>query len=160
MTPRRGMKSADRERGAALVEFALVLPLLASLLLGTVTGGAAYARKISMTNAVREGTRFGATLESSSSWAANTISRVEQVAAGDLASTQICVMLLRAPSTVVAVSPDPCGLTGEPATPTGLAANSCVVKVWDQRSSDLQAMFFSHTITQKQGAVARYERTC
>ncbi len=160
MRARRRIISATRsERGAALVEFALVLPVLASLLLGTITGGAAYARKISMTNAVREGTRFGATLENSGSWAASTVTRVEQIAAGDLASTQICVVLLRAPSTVVAASPDPCTLGGEPSL-AGIPAGSCVVKAWAQRTSDLQAFFFTRTITQTSGAVARYERTC
>ena len=50
------------ERGVALVEFALVLPLLAMLMLGTFSGGIAYNRKITMTNAVREAARYGATL--------------------------------------------------------------------------------------------------
>jgi hypothetical protein len=70
------------------------------------------------------------------------------------------VALVRAPSTVVAASPDPCALTGEPATPSGVPANTCLVKVWAQRPSQLQAMFFSTSITLKASAVARYERTC
>ncbi len=40
-TIRRKCRPRD-ERGAALVEFALLLPLLMCLLLGTVTGGIAY----------------------------------------------------------------------------------------------------------------------
>jgi Flp pilus assembly protein TadG len=148
------------EGGAALVELAVALPILASLFLGVVTGGAAYARKVSMTNAVREGTRSGATLEFSGSWAATTATRVEQVAAGDLGSAEICVLLLRAPSTVVAASADPCGLGGEPSTPAGVAPNTCLVKVWAQRTSKLQAAFFSRTVTQTAGAGARYERSC
>jgi hypothetical protein len=50
------------ERGAALVEFALILPLLVMLLLGIVTGAQAYGQKLSITNGSREGARYGATL--------------------------------------------------------------------------------------------------
>lgn len=49
------------ERGVALVEFALVLPLIVTLMLGMFTGGLAFNRDIKMTNAVREAARFGAT---------------------------------------------------------------------------------------------------
>jgi hypothetical protein len=45
-----------------MVEFALILPLLVMLLLGIVTGAQAYGQKLSITNASREGSRYGATL--------------------------------------------------------------------------------------------------
>lgn len=48
--------------GAGLVEFALVLPVLVTLVLGIFTGGLAYQRKQSMTHAARESSRFAATL--------------------------------------------------------------------------------------------------
>jgi hypothetical protein len=54
------------DRGAALVEFALILPLLMTLLLGMFTGGLAYNSKITVTGATREGSRYGATLPLSS----------------------------------------------------------------------------------------------
>ena len=54
------------EDGAAVVEFALLLPVLASLLLGTFTGGMAFNQKLALTSGVREGTRYGATLPVSS----------------------------------------------------------------------------------------------
>ncbi len=50
-----------------LVEFALTLPLLVMLLLGMVTGGYTYNQKLAITNGVREGSRFGATLPVASS---------------------------------------------------------------------------------------------
>jgi Flp pilus assembly protein TadG len=53
---------AATERGAALVEFALILPLFMTLILGMVSGGIAYNQKLSMTNAAREAARYGATL--------------------------------------------------------------------------------------------------
>ena len=50
------------ERGSALVEFALILPILVMLLLGIITGAEAYGQKLSLTNGAREGARYGATL--------------------------------------------------------------------------------------------------
>ncbi len=56
----RGRARLD-ERGAVAVEFALVLPVLVMLLLGITTAGLSYSHAIGLTNAVREGSRFGAT---------------------------------------------------------------------------------------------------
>lgn len=50
------------ERGATAVELAIVTPLFLMLVMGTLTGGAAYNRKLGLTHAAREGTRWGATL--------------------------------------------------------------------------------------------------
>ena len=48
---------ARGDRGAVAVEFALVFPLLAALLLGMVDLGFALNAKIAMTSAAREGVR-------------------------------------------------------------------------------------------------------
>ena len=50
------------QRGAALVEFALIFPFFLMVVLGMFSGGQAYNRKISMTNAAAEASRYGATL--------------------------------------------------------------------------------------------------
>src|SRR5688500_18036442 len=50
------------ERGASLVEFALILPVFMMLLLGMFTGGMAYNRRLTITSAAREGGRYAATL--------------------------------------------------------------------------------------------------
>lgn len=55
-------RRAQGDAGASLVEFALVLPLFVMLLLGMLTGGLAYSRKLAVTQAAREGARYGATL--------------------------------------------------------------------------------------------------
>ena len=52
----------DDERGASLVEFALLLPIFMMMVLGMFSGGTTYNRDITLTNAVREGSRYGATL--------------------------------------------------------------------------------------------------
>ena len=47
----------DSERGAAAVEFAILLPLLLMLVLGTIEFGRAYNAQIILTNAARDGVR-------------------------------------------------------------------------------------------------------
>lgn len=47
----------NSERGAAAVEFAIVLPVLLTLLLGIMEFGRAFNTQISLTNAAREGVR-------------------------------------------------------------------------------------------------------
>ncbi|RDV09886.1 pilus assembly protein [Arthrobacter sp. RT-1] len=47
----------NSERGAAAVEFALLLPLLLMLVLGTIEFGRAYNAQITLTNAARDGVR-------------------------------------------------------------------------------------------------------
>jgi Flp pilus assembly protein TadG len=48
------------ERGAALVEFALILPVLVLFVFGIIEFGRAYSARIQLTAAVREGARAGA----------------------------------------------------------------------------------------------------
>ncbi len=50
-----------RQRGAAAVEFALIVPILLSLLLGVIDFGVAYGETISLQGAAREGARQGVT---------------------------------------------------------------------------------------------------
>ena len=54
-------KQRRRERGQSLVETAVVLPILLLLLAAIVDFGRAFDAYIILTNAVREGARFGAT---------------------------------------------------------------------------------------------------
>jgi Flp pilus assembly protein TadG len=49
--------SHGSERGAAAVEFAILLPLLLMLVLGTIEFGRAYNAQITLTNAARDGVR-------------------------------------------------------------------------------------------------------
>ena len=54
------MRRHDDERGAALVEFALILPLLVMFVFGIVEFGRFYNTRIQLTSAVREGARAAA----------------------------------------------------------------------------------------------------
>jgi Flp pilus assembly protein TadG len=59
MGPIRARRTAE-DRGAAMVEFALVLPLLVMLVFGIISFGRAYNTTISMRSAAREGARAAA----------------------------------------------------------------------------------------------------
>jgi len=104
------------EQGTALVEFALVLPLVLMLAFGVITAGLTYNHKIDLTHAAREGARYGATLAQlqcsgspnpcgTQTWAQVVQSVVVQRAAGDLTASQVCVALV----------------SGNPAAPLGSA---------------------------------------
>lgn len=101
----RRMYSADR--GAALVEFAILLPVLALLLTGMLTAGLAYNQKLQLTHATREGARFAATVSptqaftNGDTWANNVRDLVVERSAGDLVNSQVCVSLVEGSPAVV-----------------------------------------------------------
>lgn len=159
-------KPLRRERGASLVEFALLAPVLFAILLGTITGGLALAAKNSMTNAVREGGRLGATLYSDDAswdwddWAVDVRDRVDSLAGGDLDTSQICVQLVDvanpSPPLASEIGSD-CPVGDAPDTPSSATAG-CIVKVWATRSADLNTIFFTRTLTLDASAIGIYER--
>lgn len=57
---RRRRKSGARDRGAAAVEFALLLPVLLVVLFGLIDFGRALNAQITLTQAAREGARLDA----------------------------------------------------------------------------------------------------
>jgi Flp pilus assembly protein TadG len=101
----------DSERGAALVEFALVAPLLIMLITGMVTAGHAYDQKLQIVHATREGARFAATVPATQAftngdtWANNVRDLVVERSAGVLAAADVCVSLVEgSPGSVHAAS--------------------------------------------------------
>ena len=65
--------ASTSERGAAAIEFALVLPILIMLLFGIIEFGRGYHAKVELTGAVREGARALALGKSTGEAAAATI---------------------------------------------------------------------------------------
>ena len=53
---------SERTAGAAAVEFALLFPLFILIVFGTIDMGFAFNQKINLTQAAREGSRYGSTL--------------------------------------------------------------------------------------------------
>jgi Flp pilus assembly protein TadG len=82
-----GMLGYHDESGASAVEFALVLPLLLILVFGTITGGMLYNEQLTLTQAAREGARFGATFPTDAAWEGAVVARIEQVSGGLLDSS-------------------------------------------------------------------------
>jgi Flp pilus assembly protein TadG len=139
------------ERGAVAVEFAIVLPLLVMLLLGVTTTGLTYSDHLAISNAAREGSRFGAAVAfvqaTPSTWANSVQTRVQQAyynSGSSLAGSQVCVELVDNSGTVLAVPTTQgtsCG-TG-PASPTGMTSGTCVVKVWIQKPGSINLGVFA-----------------
>lgn len=73
---RRMARHTQRDRGAAAVEFALLLPLLLLIVFGLVDFGRALNAQITLTQAAREGARVDALGES------NVVSRTQAAATG------------------------------------------------------------------------------
>jgi Flp pilus assembly protein TadG len=74
------------DRGAAAVEFALVLPLLLLLVFGIIDFGRALNAQITLTQAAREGARLAALGQS-----AATVTSQAQAAATDLSPVTVAV---------------------------------------------------------------------
>src|SRR5215469_8310359 len=73
---RRWAPKTPRDRGAAAVEFALLLPLLLLLVFGIIDFGRALNAQITLTQAAREGSRLAALGES------NVVSGTQAAATG------------------------------------------------------------------------------
>ena len=162
------------ERGAAAVEFALVVPVLLMLLFGTITGGLAFSRSNATTNAVREGSRFGATTDASptmaTAWANATILRVQdtlfdgtgdastvcvqlwKVGTGPVANTGKCTTTAGGPALTL-----PTTETQEPAVPSN-ANGTCVVRVLAARPFTINIVLARWDEVMVLSSTARYER--
>lgn len=164
------------DEGVVAVEFALVLPLMLMLLMGLVTTGLTYSRGIALANAVREGSRFGATAAAPAAtpinwtpWVTDVITRTRSLQADDAAaSSTICVKLVKnasvtaaVPTTLVAGTCDLGAVAAGPApTPPSVPGNTCFVMVWGTRSYRINALTANFTGTMERHSLAQYERTC
>ena len=162
------LRARPDESGASLVEFALVLPVFVLLLLGMMTGGLAYSRKLSVASATREGARFGATLPITASLPVNdwlqrvaelTISSSDGELTSDKPGQRVCVAYVPASG-----APTRREIVGGAVS---VSSGSCIaddgragetrVQVVAQRTSTLEALVYSRDLTLQSHAVARYE---
>lgn len=161
----RGRRRHDR--GAAAVEFALVLPILCMLLFGIVSFGFAISDKVALVNAVREGARFGASTVNDPNWAPSVVARTVGTyanAESPLQSSQVCALLWKRDSagtdSVVqpASIPATCPIASAPAAPAGVPDDSCFITVWASKPKDLNWLVKSTTITLYAQSVSVYDR--
>jgi Flp pilus assembly protein TadG len=147
------------ERGSVIVETAIILPLGMALLLGTVTAGTAYFKKISLVDAAREGARYGASLKvpdsGVSTWQSAVRERVAQISGGEIKAADVCAELVvptGSDSTCGVADPD--GAEDDPSSDDPAS----VVKVSVESSARLDFIFFSSSPTLSAKVAARYER--
>lgn len=126
------MRIQNSERGAAAVEFALILPVLLLLLLGIIEFGAAYNAQILVTNAAREAARSmtltGLPADAIDAAAAAVAPIGLSITDDDVEfsiSPAACVSPARLTVTVVADKPVLTGLFGAAITLTGKATRQC-----------------------------------
>jgi Flp pilus assembly protein TadG len=141
------------DSGAVAVEFALILPILVMLLLGVTTAGLTYSDHLAITNAAREGGRFGSAVNYdgiATQWADSVQTRVQQAyynSGSTLTTSQICVQLVNpAASPSVVASPTAQGSTcssNVPTNPSVVPGGSCLVKVWVKKPAKIELGVFS-----------------
>ncbi|MFL6108292.1 MAG: TadE/TadG family type IV pilus assembly protein [Marmoricola sp.] len=156
------------------MEFALIVPFLMLILFGMVTTGFAYNDHLSISNAVREGSRFGIALDyTQTGWATSVRDRVKDVYFNDgstLTNAQICVKIVTNTGTPGSpVIGNPAGSTGnwagsdcdtEPANPSNMATGSCAVKVWVEKPANIDLIIApTMNFHIKAKSVAYYGRT-
>lgn len=173
MVGRVTKKVRDSESGAQLIEFAVILPILLSMLFGIVTGGVAFSHNLSIDNAARETARYAATLPVDGDlddWLESVADVAVATATGTLdtgqAGRQVCVAY---------VYPDGSDthdqtkrITVDSAGVKTYANQACVadtrpnderrVQVLVQRDADLIVFYFSKTLTLSSQSIARFER--
>jgi Flp pilus assembly protein TadG len=142
-----GNKKRDRERGAALAEAAIVMPLLLALVFGIWTIARAWNVRSTMEHAVREGVRFGST---ELPWDDTTsIGEVEAVVHAELRAASIPVGLVL--TQCIDVNSAPCGFTA-----TSQGYDQVAVRI-QYPNYPLNFLFFSTTVNLTVESVGRYE---
>jgi Flp pilus assembly protein TadG len=101
---RSGAQRVRGERGAAMVEFVLILPVFLLIVFGGITGALSYEHKAETVHAVRDGARYGATVPlgqcdttascGNRNWAQLVQYVTAQRSDGTLSTDQICVSLV------------------------------------------------------------------
>lgn len=178
----RETATSPRERGATFVEFALILPLLMAVILGLFTGGLAYNRKISLTHAAREASRYGATLPVSefaayadpmAAWLEQVAKITRQSASGELGAgtpgREICVAWVYPQDISGANQTKSYTYTSSDTAPGVPASTPCFddsrpaterrVQVSVKRWSEFEAFFFSRTLTLASTSTTKFEAT-
>ena len=171
-----GVGDVGPDPGASAVEFALLVPIFIMLVVGGITGGLAINHKLSLTQAAREGARYGSTLpmpplpgQTEADWLNAVLQATQQAAGSDLVAGQdnstLCVAFVdgaTGPNTMH-VGMDTTGAVGVATTgpcftdTTGVRADQRV-QVEIQRDLLLDAGIYRWPLHIQTQAVVHYER--
>lgn len=166
-------RHANSDKGAALVEMAIALPLLIALLTGLVSVAIAYNRQLALTHSARESGRQAATLPVSNfgslnAWLDAVAASAVADATGSLApgtpGLVVCVAYVH-PDGIVPIDStlsrlDTAGFVTNPALPCftdGRPDSERRVQVRVARETELNVVFFNSTITIDSEATNRFE---
>ncbi len=160
----------ERSRGAVIVEFALIAPLLFMLLFGMLTGGLVMERRLAVSAASREGARYGATLTTEQctpvsncggrTWAQQVRNVALTRAGRGVGAADICVALVDgAGSSPNALSPTHTTAGGSRSCYADNSADQGArVQVSIKASQEIQAVVLTIPVTTDARSVARYEQ--
>jgi Flp pilus assembly protein TadG len=152
-----------------LIEFALLFPLLASLIFAGVTAAMGYNTQLSVSHAAREGARYAATLPgaqctpttscSGLNWAQLVQRVVVQRSGGTLTTAQVCVSLVTGNyPAVVSGTGYTTNADGTPCLTDSSADSGRRVQVRVVRPGDsIDGIFFRVPITQRANSTVRFE---
>lgn len=179
---RRGARSlaghrrhrARGDRGAVLVEFMLVFPILAMFLFGSVSGAMAWNQHLALSHGARQAARYGATLPTKNyatldayldSVAARAISNAEGNLDNGVAGRQVCVAYvypagsdaLDSTRSRTVNAAGTVSYSSSPCYSDGLTSTDRRVQVDVQRSGSFDAIFFHRDLTLHEQASFIYE---
>lgn len=161
-------RTAGNERGAALVEFALILPLVAMITFGMLTAGMAYNHKMDLTHAAREGARYGATVPlgqctptsncGGMTWAQLVQSVVAERSFGAVTTSQVCVALVSGSGSPVGASYTTKADGTSACYDDGNGDSGNRVQVYLEKTDDkIDAVLFKANLTLTSKATAKFE---
>jgi Flp pilus assembly protein TadG len=113
-----GGRAAD-DRGAVLVEFALVFTFLCTLVFGVVEFGMAWQDKLTVETATRSGVRVGSNLGKDSQADYNLLLGVKS-ALTDVGMSNVNYVIVYKSSNLNGTIPSTCPVTGTPASVSGV----------------------------------------
>lgn len=160
-------------RGAALVELAIALPLLIMLMVGMASAGAAYNNQLALTHSAREAGRYAATLPvtnfaSTQDWldeiAASTVDNASGTLSPGTPGLRVCVAYVHPAGSLAIDQTQSRTDVGGTVTYSGSLCFADArpnderrVQVSVARSVDFSAVFFSTTLTLDSEGVSRFE---
>ena len=152
-----------------MVEFALVFPLLAMLLFGTISGGLVLNRRMDLTQASRESARYGATVAQDQctptsgcggrNWAQHVQTIAVERANGTVATADVCVALVQGPGS----APVPVTLNhttrsgGLPCYVDNSADSGKRVQVMITKADQIQAIIVTVPVNMTAKGTSRFE---